>query len=142
MCPIPERVSGNGLSRTIYCVVYFVELTLGGSMSSSKKSAIKEKQTKSQILTALSEETGLTKKDVQAVLAATKDLAARHLAARGSGEMTIPEVGVKLRRVKKAARKAGMARNPFTGEMVKVEAKPASLSVRATAMKAIKDVVL
>ena len=56
--------------------------------------------------------------------------------------MTIPEVGVKLRRVKKAARKAGMARNPFTGEMVKVEAKPASLSVRATAMKAIKDVVL
>jgi nucleoid DNA-binding protein len=111
-------------------------------MSSSKKSAIKEKQTKSQILTALSEETGLTKKDVQAVLAATKELAARHLAARGSGEMTIPEIGVKLRRVKKAARKAGMARNPFTGEMVKVEAKPASLSVRATAMKAIKDVVL
>jgi|TARA_R110002096_G_scaffold117983_9_gene255640 nucleoid DNA-binding protein len=111
-------------------------------MSSSKKTAIKEKQTKSQILTALSEETGLTKKDVQAVLAATKDLAARHLAARGSGEMTIPEIGVKLRRVKKAARKAGMARNPFTGEMVKVEAKPASLSVRATAMKAIKDVVL
>ncbi|MCR9062265.1 MAG: HU family DNA-binding protein, partial [Rhodobacteraceae bacterium] len=62
-------------------------------MSSSKKSAIKEKQTKSQILTALSEETGLTKKDVQAVLAATKELAARHLAARGSGEMTIPEIG-------------------------------------------------
>jgi len=111
-------------------------------MSSSKKSAIKDKQTKSQILTALAEETGLAKKDVQAVLAATKDLAARHLAARGSGELTIPEVGVKLRRVKKAARKAGMARNPFTGEMVKVEAKPASLSVRATAMKAIKDVVI
>ena len=111
-------------------------------MSASKKSAIKEKQTKSQILAMLADETGLTKKDVQAVLAATKDLAARHLSARGSGEMTIPELGVKLRRVKKAARKAGMARNPFTGEMVKVEAKPASLSVRATAMKAIKDVVL
>jgi len=111
-------------------------------MSSSKKSAIKDKQTKSQILSTLSEETGLSKKDVQAVFAATKELAARHLAARGSGELTIPEIGVKLRRVKKAARKAGMARNPFTGEMVKVEAKPASLSVRATAMKAIKDVVL
>ena len=111
-------------------------------MSSSKKSAIKDKQTKSQILSTLSEETGLSKKDVQAVFAATKELAARHLAARGSGELTIPEIGVKLRRVKKAARKAGMARNPFTGEMVKVEAKPASLSVRATAMKAIKDVVI
>jgi nucleoid DNA-binding protein len=118
-----------------------IELTLGGSMSSSKKSAIKDKQTKSQILTTLAEETGLAKKDIQAVFAATKELASRHLAARGSGELTIPEVGIKLRRVKKAARKAGMARNPFTGEMVKVEAKPASLSVRATAMKAIKDVV-
>lgn len=111
-------------------------------MSSSKKSAIKDKQTKSQILAALAEETGMSKKDIQAVFTATKELAARHLAARGSGELTIPEVGVKLRRVKKAARKAGMARNPFTGEMVQVEAKPASLSVRATAMKAIKDVVL
>ncbi len=110
-------------------------------MSSTKKSAIKEKQTKSQILATLAEETGLTKKEVQAVLAATKDLAARHLAARGSGELTVPELGVKLRRVKKAARKAGMARNPFTGEMVQVDARPASLSVRASAMKAIKDVV-
>ena len=110
-------------------------------MASSRKSAIKDKQTKSQILSALAEETGLTKKEVQSVLAATKDLAARHLSSRGSGELTIPEVGVKLRRVKKAARKAGMARNPFTGEMVQVQAKPASLSVRATAMKAIKDVV-
>ena len=110
-------------------------------MASSKKSAIKDKQTKSQILTTLSEETGLSKKDIQSVFAAAKELAARHLAARGSGELTIPELGVKLRRVKKAARKAGPARNPFTGEMVHVEAKPASLSVRATAMKAIKDVV-
>jgi nucleoid DNA-binding protein len=110
-------------------------------MSSSKKGAIKDKQTKSQILSTLAEETGLAKKDVLAVFAATKGLAARHLASRGSGELTIPEVGVKLRRVKKAARKAGMARNPFTGEMAHVDAKPASLSVRASAMKAIKDVV-
>ncbi len=110
-------------------------------MSKAKTTAIKEKQTKSQILAALAEETGLTKKDVQAVLTAAKGLAARHLAKNGSGEFTVPELGVKLRRVQKAARKAGMAKNPFTGEMVKVEARPASLSVRAAAMKAIKDVV-
>ena len=109
---------------------------------SKKPTAIKEKQTKTQILAALAEETGLTKKEVQAVLAATKGLAARHLIKNGSGEFTVPEVGVKLRRVQKPARKAGMARNPFTGEMVKVEARPASLSVRATAMKAIKDTVI
>lgn len=110
-------------------------------MSKARTSAIKEKQTKTQILSAVAEDTGLTKKEVQTVLQSAKALAARHLAKNGSGEFTIPELGVKLRRVQKPARKAGMARNPFTGEMVKVEARPASLSVRATAMKAIKDVV-
>ena len=106
-----------------------------------KTTAIKEKQTKTQILSAIAEETGLSKKEVQAVLGATKALAARHLAKNGSGEFTVPEVGVKLRRVHRPARKAGEARNPFTGEMVQVAARPASLSVRATAMKAIKDTV-
>lgn len=108
---------------------------------SRSKPAIKERETKSAILSALAEATGLTKKQVQAVLSATKEHAIRHLNARGSGEFSIPELGVKLRRVKKAARKAGTARNPFTGEMVKVEARPASLSVRAAALKALKDSV-
>lgn len=108
---------------------------------SRAKPAIKERETKSQILAAVAEVTGLTKKQVQAVLSATRDHAVRHLNARGSGEISVPELGVKLRRVKKAARKAGMARNPFTGEMVKVEARPASASVRASALKALKDAV-
>ena len=104
--------------------------------------ALSQKQTKSQIITAIAEETNLSKKDVQAVLLSVKSLASRHLIKNGSGEFTVPEIGVKLRRVDKPARPAGKARNPFTGEMVDVEARPASLSVRATAMKAIKDVVI
>ena len=107
----------------------------------SKPQAIKEKQTKSQVLAALADATGLSKKEVQSVLQATKDLAAQHLIKNGSGEFTVPEIAVKLKRVDKPARPAGEARNPFTGEMVQVAARPASLSVRATAMKAIKDVV-
>ena len=106
-----------------------------------KATAIKEKQTKTQILGELAEETGLSRKQIQEVFGKTKELAARHLKKNGSGEFTIPEMGVKLRRTKRAARKAGQARNPFTGEMVQVAARPASLSVRATAMKAIKDSV-
>ena len=39
-------------------------------MSKAKTSAIKEKQTKSQIVAALADDTGLTKKQVQAVLQA------------------------------------------------------------------------
>jgi len=110
---------------------------MGGNMSS----AISQKQTKSQIISAIAEDTKMNKKDIQVVLQSVKSLASRHLIKNGSGEFTIPEIGVKLRRVDKPARPAGKARNPFTGEMVDVEAKPASLSVRATAMKAIKDVV-
>ena len=106
------------------------------------KPAIKERETKSQVLAAVAEATGLSKKEVQAVLSATREHAIRHLNARGSGEVSVPELGVKLRRVKKAARKAGMARNPVTGEMVKVDARPASLSVRASALKALKDAVV
>ncbi len=108
---------------------------------SRAKPAIKDRETKSQILAAVADATGLSKKQVQSVLAATRDHAIRHLNARGSGELSVPELGVKLRRVKKAARKAGMARNPFTGEMVKVDARPASVSVRAAALKALKDAV-
>jgi len=107
----------------------------------SKPRAIKDRQTKSQILAAIAEDTGLTKKEVQAVFKATKDLAARHLTARGSGQFTVPELGVKLVTKKRPARKAGTVRNPFTGEMVKVEARPAGLSVRARVLKALKDVV-
>ena len=76
-------------------------------MSKAKTTAIKEKQTKTQIIAAVAEETGLSKKEVQAVLQSTKALAGRHLAKNGSGEFTVPEVGVKLRRVQKPARKAG-----------------------------------
>ncbi len=103
--------------------------------------ALSQKQTKSQIISTIAEDTNLSKKDIQAVLLSLKSLASRHLIKNGSGEFTVPEIGVKLRRVDKPARPAGQAKNPFTGEMVDVEARPASLSVRATAMKAIKDVV-
>ena len=108
---------------------------------SRAKPAIKERETKSQILAAVAEATGLPKKKVQEVLSAVREHAVRHLNKNGSGEISVPELGVKLRRVKKAARKAGMQKNPFTGEMVKVEARPASTSVRAAALKALKDAV-
>ena len=60
---------------------------------------------------------------------------------RGSGEFTIPDTGVKIRRVKKPARKARMGRNPATGEPMKIAAKPASTVVRVTALKALKDTI-
>lgn len=106
-----------------------------------KPSPIAEKQTKSQILSTLAEDTGLAKKEVAAVMDALAALASRHLKKNGSGEFTVPSLGIKLRRVIKPARKARKGINPFTGEEIMIKAKPASTSVRAIALKALKDSV-
>lgn len=103
--------------------------------------AIGTKQTKAQIITAISEQTGLSKKDVTAVFSTLGDMITAHIKKRGSGEFAIPETGVKIRRVVKPARKARMGRNPATGEPMKIAAKKASTVVKVTALKALKDKV-
>ena len=106
-----------------------------------KLTAIRDKQTKAQIIQAISEETGMTKSDVSTVFGALGDLVARHMKKNGSGEFQIPDTGVKIRRVKKPARKARMGRNPATGEVIKIAAKPAQTAVRVTALKMLKDTI-
>jgi nucleoid DNA-binding protein len=103
--------------------------------------AITTKQTKAQIVGAICEETGLAKRDVVAVLATLGAVAKRHLMKKGSGEFTVPELAIKLRRITKPATKARKGRNPFTGEEITIKAKPARNSVRATPLKALKEAI-
>ena len=103
--------------------------------------AITKKMTKTQIIASIAETTDLTKKDVAGVFAALGNMIEGHMKRRGSGEFTIPDTGVKIRRVKKPARKARMGRNPATGEEMKIAAKPASTVVRVSALKALKDTI-
>ena len=109
--------------------------------AASAVKAITTKQTKTQIITALAESTELPKKDVALVFAKLGEMIEGHMKRRGSGEFTIPDTGVKIRRVKKPARKARMGRNPATGEPMKIAAKPASTVVRVSALKALKDTI-
>ncbi len=104
-----------------------------------KVKAIANKMTKTQIVAHIAESTGLTKKQVADVFSELGDLITSHMKRRGSGEFSIPDTGVKIRRVKKPARKARMGRNPATGEPMKIAAKPASTTVRVTALKALKE---
>ena len=104
-----------------------------------KPSAIATKQTKSQILGDIAEETGLTKKQISEVMDALASQAQRHLNKKGSGEFTVPSVGVKLRRVIKPARKARKGVNPFTGEATVFKAKPASIAVKVRPLKKMKE---
>ncbi len=101
--------------------------------------SIASKQTKTQIIHAIAEDTGLPRKDVAAVFLSMSDLITRHIQNRGSGEFSIPDSGVKIRRVKKPRTKARMGRNPATGEAIKIPAKPATTVVKISALKALKD---
>lgn len=101
-----------------------------------------EKQSKAQIFAELATITGLGKSEVKTLFSALKNVLERHIKGRGYGEFVIPELGVKVRRISKAATKARMGRNPFTGEEIKIAAKPARKSVKATALKALKEIVI
>ena len=109
--------------------------------ASKKLTAITARQTKTQIIQQVAEETDLTRKQVADVFASLATVIQRHMQKRGSGEVTIPETGVKIRRVRKPARKARMGRNPATGETIKIAAKPASTVVKVTALKSLKETV-
>jgi nucleoid DNA-binding protein len=104
-----------------------------------KTNPIGDKQTKSQILTNISEDTGLSRKEVAGVFAALSNLVQRHMKKKGSGEFSIPEVGVKIRRVQKPATKARKMISPFTGEEITVKAKPARQVVKVAALKSLKE---
>ena len=103
-----------------------------------KDSPVSEKQTQAQIIAYA---TLLEKKAVRNLFEALKNQIQRHLKNRGSGEIVLPGLGIKVRRVTKKATKARKGVNPFTGQPMTIKAKPARKAARATALKALKDLV-
>ena len=98
----------------------------------------KKSMSKSGLIQAISETVGeeLTKKQVRSVLESLIDVGHREL--KKSGVFTLPGFA-KFRLVKKPATKARQGINPFTKQPQTFAAKPASKSVRARPIKAIKD---
>jgi nucleoid DNA-binding protein len=96
--------------------------------------------TKAQVIAEISNSTDLDKKSVNRMFDALQELIRKQLTGRGPGEFVIPGL-VKMRVVKKPATKERQGINPFTKEPITIPAKPASKKVRATALKALKDLV-
>lgn len=92
-----------------------------------------KKMTKTQLIVSLAETTGLTKKQVTAVLEEMVKLA--YVEVKTNGEFTIPGIG-KLVKKDRAAR---VGRNPATGESINI---PAKTVVKIRIAKAAKDAVL
>lgn len=101
---------------------------------------VKEKYSKTAILTEIAENTELSKKQVGAVLDELSGLIERHIRKRGVGEFTLPGL-LKIKCVKKPATKARKGINPFTGEETVFKAKPASTRVKILPLKKMKDFV-
>jgi nucleoid DNA-binding protein len=94
--------------------------------------------TKSEILTTISKDTELSRKQVSAVFDSLHGVIKKSL--RGHGIVTLPGL-LKLKVVKKPATKARKGINPFTGEEITFKAKPASKKVRALPLKNLKSFV-
>ena len=105
-----------------------------------KAPALKEKMTKAQMLTAISEKTGLTKVQVGSVMDELESLVDRSIRKRGVGEFTLPGL-LKISTVKRPAKKARKnVPNPFKpGELMDVAAKPASIQVKIRPLKKLKE---
>ena len=107
-----------------------------------KLPAIKDKYTKSAILSELSSSTELSKKQVASVLDGLSDLIERHVKKGAAGEFTLPGL-LKIKTVKKPARKARKnVPNPFRpGELMDIAAKPASTKIKVLPLKGLKEFV-
>ena len=95
---------------------------------------------KTVVYTALAETTGLGEKEVAAVFSALGALIAKELGKKGPGQFVVPGL-LKLKVVRKPATKARPGKNPFTGEPMTIQAKPARNVVRALPLKGLKEMV-
>jgi DNA-binding protein HU-beta len=91
------------------------------------------KMTKSQVMSALAEKTGLAKKEVVAFMDALTELA--YSEVKKGGEFVLPGFG----KMVKVNRKARMGVNPATGEKIQIAAKTVA---KFRLAKAAKEAVL
>jgi len=109
-------------------------------MAKKKAAPAKKPMTKSEILTSLSESTGLSKKEVASVFGDLATLIGKNLGKRGPGVFTIPGLS-KIKVIRKPATKARPGINPFTKEETIFKAKPARNVVKILPLKGLKDMV-
>lgn len=112
-------------------------------MARKKSGAVSTPLTKSQLYSEIADSTGLQKKEVASVFDELTDVIDRHIRKRGAGQFTLPGL-LKIKAVKKPARKAQKGvPNPFRpGELMDIPAKPATMRVKVTPLKKLKEMAL
>jgi len=95
---------------------------------------------KSEIVSGISEQTGLTKKQVSSVFDAMSEQIKKSLGKKGPGAYMLPGL-MKIMVVRKPAVKARKGINPFTKEETTFKAKPARNVIKIRPLKNLKDMV-
>jgi nucleoid DNA-binding protein len=106
----------------------------------AKATAVKQPMTKAQLLSAIAEDTGLTRRQVTEVMDSLSNQIQRHIKKRGPGTFTLPGL-LRVKTMRRPARKARKGINPFTGEETTFAAKPAHTVVKVQPLKGLKDMV-
>ena len=102
-----------------------------------KMKPVKTKLSKSQVLEALAEDSGMSKSEVKKVWGSLERLIEASICDQGYGQFTLPGL-MKVTTVRRPAIKARRGINPFTKEETWFKAKPASRGVRIRALKKMK----
>ncbi len=95
---------------------------------------------KTQLFTDIAENTGLSKKQVGSVFDSLSGTVSRHIRKGAAGVFVLPGL-LKIKAVKKPAQPARKGvPNPFKpGTLMDIPAKPASIKVKALALKKLKE---
>ena len=109
-------------------------------MKENEAAASKKTMNKTEILTALSEATGLDKQQVSGLFDELARLIGKNLGEDGPGVFAIPGL-LQIKVVRKPATEEHKGINPFTKEETIVKAKPAKNVVKITPLKGLKDMV-
>ena len=102
-----------------------------------KMKPVKTKLSKSQVLEALAEDSGMSKSEVKKVWGSLERLIEASICDQGHGQFTLPGL-MKVTTERRPAIKSRRAINPFTKEETWLKAKPASTDVRIQALKKMK----
>jgi nucleoid DNA-binding protein len=108
-----------------------------GKAGTATKSGAKA-PSKGEVIRSLTEQTGLNRKQVVAVLDGLSGQIANALGKRGPGTFTVPGL-MRINVIQKPATKARMGINPFTGLETMFKAKPARRVVKVRPLKNLKE---
>lgn len=111
-------------------------------MSALRVKAIKDKQTRVEILQHISNVTGLKRVEVEAVFTEMAKLIKAHMKKQGSGEIMVPKLGLKIRKVRRKPTKKRVMVSPLTGKEVIIPPKPARDDIKLIALKGLKESLL